>query len=115
MVKRTEITRSDDALSVHVKGNKKHPEPTLHVIQFPGGHIEVSRCSNGTEYWAHIHLHANTDVVDSRIGYTYSGGMKAEAMGIPAIHEMPLQSDITQIAVKVKGPYSDHIIKEGEL
>jgi hypothetical protein len=28
-------------------------EPAQHIINFPGGSVEVSRCEDGT-YWAHI-------------------------------------------------------------
>lgn len=31
----------------------KKPEPAQHIIEFPGGAIEVSRCTDGS-YWAHI-------------------------------------------------------------
>lgn len=31
----------------------KKPEPAQHIIEFPGGAIEVSRCTDGN-YWAHI-------------------------------------------------------------
>ena len=111
MAKRTAMTHSDDALTLHVKGDKRHPEPTMHVIQFPGGHVEVSRCSTGDEYWSHIHLHDCTEIVGSRVAYNFEGARKAEAMGIPAIHEMPLQSYINQIALKVKGQFSISILK----
>lgn len=48
------VIHSGDACTVLVEGNKHvRAEPSTHVIQFPGGHIEVSRTDND-EYWAHI-------------------------------------------------------------
>ena len=39
---------------VELLGDKtKRPEPAEHIIEFPGGAIEVSRTSSG-DYWAHI-------------------------------------------------------------
>ncbi|MHB1265894.1 MAG: hypothetical protein ACYC1S_16015, partial [Gemmatimonadaceae bacterium] len=34
----------------------KRPEPAQHIIEFPGGAVEVSRTSDGS-YWAHIIVH----------------------------------------------------------
>jgi hypothetical protein len=36
-----------------LKGDKARPEPAQHIIEFPGGAVEVSRLDDGT-YWAHI-------------------------------------------------------------
>lgn len=57
------------------------PEPAQHIIEFPGGAIEVSRTSDG-DYWAHIivnrgwsdrdqeGLHAaRGEVVDTRVDH----------------------------------------------
>lgn len=111
-MKSTKISRSDDATAMLVFGDKTNPEPTLHVIQFPGGHVEVSRCSDG-QYWSHIHLHHCTEITDSRVSYDYEGSQLAEAQGIKSIHEMPLQNHIVQLAVKVRGPFSHDILKAG--
>lgn len=43
-------------------GSKQKPEPAQHIIEFPGGAIEVSRCSDGVHYWAHIHINL-TEVI----------------------------------------------------
>lgn len=34
------------------------PEPAQHIIEFPGGSIELSRTSDGN-YWAHIAVNRN--------------------------------------------------------
>lgn len=42
------------AKTIHLYGDKtKAIEPAQHIITFPGGSVEVSRCEDGT-YWAHI-------------------------------------------------------------
>lgn len=39
---------------IQLLGDKtKKPEPAQHIIEFPGGAIEVSRTTEGN-YWAHI-------------------------------------------------------------
>jgi len=48
------VVHSGDACTVLVEGNKNvRPEPSEHMIEFPGGSIAVMRTSND-EYWAHI-------------------------------------------------------------
>ncbi len=48
------VVHSGDACTVLVEGNKEaRPEPSEHMIEFPGGSIAVMRTSND-EYWAHI-------------------------------------------------------------
>jgi hypothetical protein len=57
----------------------KRPEPAQHIIEFPGGAVEVSRTTEGN-YWAHIivnhDLHRGAKgrasrgaVIDGRIDY----------------------------------------------
>lgn len=36
-----------------LKGDKRKPESAEHIIEFPGGAIQVARLEDGT-YWAHI-------------------------------------------------------------
>lgn len=76
------VHHSDDACAIHIRGDKRRPEPSTAVIRFPGGHVEVSRHSDGS-YW--VHVARNTDVrdpdedvlgeiVESRIDYRYEAG-----------------------------------------
>ena len=55
---RCKVVHSEDTVMVEFKGDKRNPEPSMAVIKFPGGHVEVSRTSDG-KYWAHV------EVVDS--------------------------------------------------
>lgn len=38
---------------IRLIGDKAKPEPATHIIEFPGGAIELSRTDDG-DYWAHI-------------------------------------------------------------
>jgi len=60
------VTHSADAVQVTFEGDKRNPEPSTGVIKFPGGHVEVSRCTDGT-YWAHIAVVSGANIVDGRI------------------------------------------------
>jgi hypothetical protein len=81
----------------------KRPEPAQHIIEFPGGAIELSRCSNG-DYWAHIIVNrshavddteglksAVAEVVDARVDMTDG------VMPLPVSLE-----DVDQIAVLIR-------------
>jgi hypothetical protein len=43
----------DNVLGVELEGNPRKPEPIEFRVIFPGGVVEIARCSDGT-YWAHI-------------------------------------------------------------
>jgi hypothetical protein len=83
-------------------GDPKHPESAEHIIEFPGGAIQVARTSDG-EYWAHIIVNrgfagadgdgresARGEVVDARID---------SAAGVV---DVPHSGNLTQIAVRVR-------------
>lgn len=71
---------------INLLGDKARPESAQHIIEFPGGAIEVSRLDDGS-YWAHIIVnrrhHAGNDgqglnsargeVVDARIDHQQDG------------------------------------------
>ena len=94
------VVHSVDACTIIFKGNPSTPEPSTGIIKFPGGHVEVSRTSNG-EYWAHIEADEPSNIVDSRIDYDHEGYTKSNGI-IPPI---PLFEHIQHIAVKVNGPF----------
>jgi hypothetical protein len=41
-----------DVQILTIKGDRHLPEPSMTVVRFPGGHVEISRCSDET-YWIH--------------------------------------------------------------
>ncbi|HEY7770473.1 hypothetical protein [Longimicrobium sp.] len=91
--------------------NKK-PEPAEHIIEFPGGAIQVTRTSKN-EYWAHIIVNhaepfedgstrerASGEVVESRVGYTSAR----------AIESVPNAGDAYHIAVLIR---TSSVVGEG--
>ena len=84
-------TRSSDALCVHIDGDKRRPEPSTLVVQLPGGHVEVSRCSDGT-YWVHVEVVDNANISEGRI---------QRADRVQAVESMPEASAVTRLAVRI--------------
>jgi len=78
-------------------GEREKPEPATHIINFPGGAIEISRTSEGN-YWAHIIISDSPhqcgqhvgEIIDSRI--TSTNG----------VCSIPDYEGIKQIAVLIK-------------
>lgn len=100
MAKKFNTTTSEDALTIHVKGDKRNPEPGSLIVLFPGGHIELTRCTDGT-YWAHIAREVGNEkqkgeIIDSRIDYTPEA--YAVHRNIPSI---PAHEEIQHIAVRI--------------
>src|SRR5258708_30578075 len=93
---------------IELLGDKtRRPEPAAHIIEFPGGAIELSRTTDGN-YWAHIIVNcdfalpdevegmegAYGDIVGSRIDYEYP----AE----PNIVEVPKAQKVRQVAILIR-------------
>lgn len=88
---RAKVTHSEDAVQITFKGDKRSPEPGTGVIQFPGGHVEVSRCSNG-DYWAHISVVSGVNIVQGRID---------RQGGVCAVEDMADADKVCHIAIRV--------------
>lgn len=88
---RARVVHSTDAVTIIFNGDKKFPEPSTGVIKFPGGHVEVSRCSDGT-YWAHINVVDGVNIVDGRIDRRGVGC---------AVSDIPDHETIDHIAIRV--------------
>lgn len=84
---RAKIIHSDDAIMIKFNGDKNSPEPSTAVIKFPGGHVEVSRCSNGS-YWAHIVAVDNKNITDSRIDYAFNENNTQSVIDLPRANEV---------------------------
>ncbi len=76
---RFRVTHSDDACCIDIRGDIRNPEPSTAVVRFPGGHIEVSRHSDGS-YWVHFGRNVRVNdpdsdvlgrIVESRVDYTH--------------------------------------------
>ncbi len=100
---KAKVVHSSDACTIIFKGDKSNPEPSLGIIKFPGGHVEVSRCTDGT-YWAHFYNDDDSSIIDSRIDYKFEAYKKHKGE-IPSI---PEHKEIQHMAVRVKGKYKDH-------
>lgn len=89
---RHKIVHSDDACCVLIEGDKRRPEPSTAVIKFPGGHIEVSRCSDGS-YWVHLAVVDHKNIVDSRVDYAH-GGQRS-------VRDLPEADLVNKVALRV--------------
>lgn len=92
---RAKVVHSTDGVEIVFRGDRSNPEPTVGVISFPGGDVEVSRCSDGS-YWTHIRVDDPQSIVGSRMDY--SSGAAAEIKKIP---QVPRANEITHIAVRI--------------
>ena len=84
-------------------GDKKRPESAQHIIEFPGGAIEVSRTSDGN-YWAHIIVNRG-DVIDDAEGRVSARGVVINSRvdrNRSRIDDIPNQNTVCQIAVLIK-------------
>lgn len=102
MAKLKNIVHSDDACMMIFRGDISNPEPSCGVIKFPGGFVEVSRCSDGS-YYAHVSTDDSDNIIDSRIDYNYEGWIDN---GIPNI---PDHNRVKKLAMKIKGPYKEYV------
>lgn len=98
---KAKIVHSDDAVLIEFKGRKSSPEPTTGIIRFPGGHVEVSRCSDGS-YFAHIQVVDPANVIQSRLDFK-----DADEIGIRCVQDIPNGSRVEKIALKIKA-HVDH-------
>lgn len=90
---------------IELIGDKtKKPESAQHIIEFPGGAIEVSRTTDGN-YWAHIIINRGTVIDDADGRVSALGeviGSRVGRDGDPSIPDLERQEDIEQIAVLIK-------------
>jgi hypothetical protein len=91
---RAEVVHSTDAVTVIFNGDKRRPEPSTAIIKFPGGHVEVSRCTDGT-YWAHLSVVDSANIEDSRIDHCRA------VEGLRNVLEFPHADAIRNLALRV--------------
>ncbi len=94
---KAKVVHNVDGCTILFEGKRSKAEPTLGVIKFPGGHVEVSRTDDGT-YWSHIYIEDPSSVIDSRIDYDHEGYLKS-GMKIP---DVPHAEHLQHIAFKTK-------------
>lgn len=103
---KAKVTHSTDGVCVTFKGNPKSPEPSLGVIKFPGGNVEVSRTTDG-KYWAHISIDNASFVENSRIDHNYEG-YNALTREQYLNRQIPQGDKVNHVAVLVNGPFVDN-------
>lgn len=96
---RAKVIHSTNSCMIKFEGDKRSPEPETGVIKFPGGHVEVTRTTDG-RYWAHVAIDDPSLVDESRIDYTFAG-YKAAEIKIPNV---PFADQIKHIALLVHKP-----------
>jgi hypothetical protein len=83
-------------------GNPATPESAEHIIEFPGGAIQVARTSNG-EYWAHIIVNRGFDGADGDGRESARGEIvDARIDSAAGVVDVPHAGNLTQIAVRVR-------------
>lgn len=98
----------DDAPARRVlRGDKKKkPDPAQHIIEFPGGAVEVSRLDDGS-YWAHIIVNRRQALeslapgMDSAFERVVSSRVDWDERRLEAIPSLPDEANLTQIAVRI--------------
>lgn len=95
---RFKITHSDDAATIIIRGDKRNPEPSTAIIKFPGGHVEVARCSDGT-YWAHVRRDVQPQDEDqSTLGEVVGSRIDLTGGNVPS---MPNECDVVGFSLRI--------------
>ncbi len=102
----------DDAPKKRVlKGDKRKPEPGTHIIEFPGGAIELARLDNG-DYWAHITINRGQALAGMRgtnraLGEVVSSRIDWDGRTLEGIPSLPDGANLTQLAVLIRPDFAE--------
>lgn len=105
---RFKVTHSQDACRIDIKGDRRNPEPTMACIAFPGGDVEVSRHSNGRDYWVHVRVADPTNITESRMDFTHEEYRRRKDAGEKTIPDIPDIDKMNHMAFLVSGKVLDH-------
>ena len=94
------VVRSEDVTTIVIKGSRKHLEPGTAIIEFPGGCVEVSRCSDGS-YWAHTTINEGAHKAESRMDYDHEEWTRRVENNQQAIPNIPGWQHVRHIAVRI--------------
>lgn len=88
-----------------LRGNKRRPEPGTHIIEFPGGAVEVSRLEDGS-YWAHIIVNRGQALLaqsgaKAAIGTVADSRIDWAERRLEKIPHVPEHAHLTQLAVRI--------------
>lgn len=90
-----------------LRGDKKgKSEPGTHIIEFPGGAIELSRLQDG-DYWAHIIINRGQALDDlsglgGAQGVVVSSRVDWDERRLEDIPGLPDEANLTQLAVRIR-------------
>lgn len=89
-------------------GDRAKPEPATHIIEFPGGAIELSRVDDD-HYWAHIIVNRKwaLDEMDGQLhgalGTVVDSRVFVERQGLREIVPDPAdRAEVSQVAVLIR-------------
>jgi len=87
---------------IQLLGDKRKPESAQHIIEFPGGAVEVSRTTDGN-YWAHIIINRgwsdnDCDGLRNAVGKIVAGRIDTDE----GVCEVSNHNNISQIALLIK-------------
>jgi hypothetical protein len=102
---RHKVVHSDDGCTIVIDGDRRDPEPAYAIIRFPGGHVEVTRCSDGRGYWAHLSINPPRRaiprddpaglVTESRVDFHQDAARRD-------IPELTAAADVEHIALRIE-------------
>ena len=52
-----------NAMGVSLEGDPRKPEPESFRVEFPGGQVDIERCTDGS-YWVHVIAHTKERTID---------------------------------------------------
>ena len=86
---------------IQLLGDRAKPESAQHIIEFPGGAVEVSRTTDGL-YWAHIIVNRGW-AIDDIDGLHNCKGVVLDSRvdNGKEIVQLPQNEEISQIAVLI--------------
>lgn len=97
-----------DKAPKHLKlfGDKtKKVESATHIIEFPGGAVEVSRCEDGS-YWAHIIVNRRQFADGDGDGLTSARGeiigTRIEHANGSGVQDLPNETEVEHVAILIR-------------
>jgi hypothetical protein len=81
---------------------KRQAESAQHVIEFPGGAIELTRTEDG-DYWAHIVVNRN-EVIEEADGLVSALGEITDSRidSSTGVIDVPNYENVTQVALRIR-------------
>lgn len=102
MSKQHKIVRSTDATTLIIEGDKRNPEPSHAIIRFPGGFVEVARCSDNS-YWVHVRRNTSTNGYEGEYAGTITGSRIDTDLPAPAknVIDMPDEAHVIGYSLRI--------------